>query len=355
VQTLKEHEEGKTPRRHRLEDPSLITLPGYAIDKKAQVSQISRGQQVPYVITVHAVDVSGKATLVDYIPSGFAYVPGSTRVAGAAVEPKIEGRTLTLDLDVRVGEDTKVEYILAATGAAPLGTYRNRAQIFQPGQPTKPISVIASAEVEIVPDPLFDCGDLIGKVFDDRNRNGYQDNDEPGLPGARVATVQGMLITTDQHGRFNVACADLPNGRIGSTYIMKLDPRSLPTGYRILSENPRTVRLTAGKVSRLNFAASIGRVVRLDINDAAFLPGEISLQPAWEKELAKLVETLEAEPSVLRLSYIDAGTERSLAGQRLSHLRSMISELWKERSNRYRLEIEAKMITLPNVATSNTP
>ena len=352
VQTLKEYGEGKAPQRHPLEEPSLVTLPGYAIDKKAQVSQISRGQHVPYVIDVRAVDVSGKATLVDHIPSGFVYVPGSARVAGAAVEPKIERRTLTFDLDVQVGVDTKVEYILAVTGAVPLGAYQNRAQIFQHGQPTKPVSVIASGEVEVIPDPVFDCGDLIGKVFDDRNRNGYQDNDEPGLAGARVVTVQGMLITTDQHGRFNVACADLPNGRIGSTYIMKLDSRSLTTGYRILSENPRTVRLTAGKVSRLNFAASIGRVVRLDINDAAFLPGEISLQPAWEKELAKLIETLETEPSVLRLSYIDAGTERRLAAQRLTHLRNMVSGLWKERSNRYRLEIEAKMITVPSVAVS---
>src|SRR5690606_18392206 len=132
-----------------------------------------------------------------------------------------------------------IEYVLVATGAVSLGTHKNSAQIFQLGELAKPISVIASDEVEVIPDPVMDCGDVIGRVFDDRNRNGYQDDNEPGLPGARVATVNGMLITTDAHGRFNVACADLPHGRIGSTYLMKLDPRSLPTGYRIISENPR--------------------------------------------------------------------------------------------------------------------
>lgn len=32
-----------------------------------------------------------------------------------------------------------------------------------------------------MPDPTFDCTDIIGKVFDDRNANGSQDEGEPGL------------------------------------------------------------------------------------------------------------------------------------------------------------------------------
>ena len=36
----------------------------------------------------------------------------------------------------------------------------------------------ATATVRIVPDPTFDCTDVTGKVFDDANRNGYQDGDE---------------------------------------------------------------------------------------------------------------------------------------------------------------------------------
>src|SRR5690606_15209497 len=123
------------------------------------------------------------------------------------------------------------------------------------------------ADVEVMPEPVFDCGDIIGKVFNDRNRNGYQDDGETGLPGARVTSIDGMRITADGHGRFHAACADLPNGRVGSSYIMKLDPRSRPTGYRIISENPRVVRLTAGKMSQVNFAASLTRVVRLDLSN----------------------------------------------------------------------------------------
>ncbi|MCT7377592.1 hypothetical protein [Chelativorans salis] len=205
------------------------------------------------------------------------------------------------------------------------------------------VSNVATAEVEVVIEPIFDCGDVIGKVFDDINRNGYQDEGEPGLADVRVATVDGLLITTDQHGRFNVACADLPDGRIGSTFIMKLDPRTLPTGYRIVSENPRTVRLTAGKASRVNFAAAVGRVVRLDLNDAAFEPGLADLRPEWLVQLPRLISLLEVEESVLRLAYIDAAADRKLAGHRARKLRRTIADLWKVRPRRYRLEIETRI------------
>ena len=99
------------------------------------------------------------------------------------------------------------------------------------------------------PDPLFDCSELIGKVFDDKNKNGYQDDGEPGMPGVRLATAKGLLVTTDQHGRYHIACAAIPNGQIGSNFILKVDENTLPTGYHLTSENPRVERLTRGKLS----------------------------------------------------------------------------------------------------------
>ena len=53
---------------------------------------------------------------------------------------------------------------------------------------------------------------------------------------------------------------------IGSNFIVKLDPRTLPTGYRVTTENPRKVRLTRGKMVKLNFGAAITRLVKLDLN-----------------------------------------------------------------------------------------
>ena len=47
----------------------------------------------------------------------------------------------------------------------------------------------ATATVRLVPDPTFDCTDVTGKVFNDNNRNGRQDDGEEGLSGVRVVTA----------------------------------------------------------------------------------------------------------------------------------------------------------------------
>ena len=74
--------------------------------------------------------------------------------------------------------------------------------------------------MRVTPDPTFDCAGVIGKVFDDKNRNGYQDKGELGLANVRLATVRGLLVTTDKYGRYHVACADVPNPDRGSNFIM---------------------------------------------------------------------------------------------------------------------------------------
>ncbi|MCR4266713.1 hypothetical protein NUU27_11030, partial [Nitratireductor sp. ZSWI3] len=207
------------------------------------------------------------------------------------------------------------------------------------------VSRVASAVVEVVVEAVFDCGDILGKVFDDKNRNGYQDAGEPGLAGVRVATVKGLLVTSDQHGRFHVACAELPDQRIGTNYILKLDPRSLPSGYRLTSENPRVVRLTAGKASEFAFAAALGRVVRLDLTAAAFEGGSAALRPEWQARLGQVLALLDKEPSVLRLAYAEAGGSKSLARKRLGLLRRQLEEEWRSLGGRYRLEIETRIHT----------
>jgi large repetitive protein len=93
-------------------------------------------------------------------------------------------------------------------------------------------------------------------VFEDRNRNGYQDEGEQGLPGARLATVNGQLVTTDAQGRYHISCAAVPDARIGSNFVLKLDSRTLPLGWEVTTDNPRSIRLTRGKFGELNFGVA---------------------------------------------------------------------------------------------------
>ena len=124
---------------------------------------------------------------------------------------------------------------------------------------------------------------------------------------------------------------------------MKLDPRTLPTGYRLTTENPRVVRLTAGKMTELNFGASIGRVVRLDLKGEAFMSGKADLDERWAEGLDQLVQVLAQEQSVLRLFYIDTATDPELAEARVRHLKELIADRWRQRKRAYPLNIETRV------------
>jgi large repetitive protein len=316
------------------------TVTGQQFRKTALKPNIRRGETVPYVIQIRNVPLN-PARVVDLMPQGFNFVAGSARVNGAAVTPIRKGASLTFDNLVPVNKLVRIELTLVATGSATTGTAVNRAQLINPA--TGVVIATAQASVTISPEHVFDCSDIIGKVYDDKNRNAYQDEGEPGLPGVRVATVKGLLITTDKFGRFHVACGEIPDADIGSNFIMKVDARTLPTGYRMTTENPRTVRLTRGKVTKINFGAAITRVVKLDLNGAVFTGGT-ELKPKWHGTVNALIRHLDREPSVLRINYSSGGESNAVSEARLNAIRDLIAKRWALRPNRYKLPIETRII-----------
>jgi hypothetical protein len=242
------------------------------------------------------------------------------------------------------------------------GQFENIA--FVQGRDGATISNIASAMLEVPPEAVFDCSEVIGRVFDDRNLNGYQDgipeidrslitdqtfdsgkfsappveppSAEKGLPGARLATVDGTIITTDEYGRYSVPCAALP-ADIGSNFTLKLDTTSLPTGYSVTSENPRTMRLTPGTVTRMNFGAGLADVIDVSLTNAAFPNGQPSA--ALSQGVQQLVTQLSGAPSVLKLRYYTNGESRDVARARLDAVEAMLRDAWPS-GGRYSLVIE---------------
>ena len=220
---------------------------------------------------------------------------------------------------------------------APTGKLTNQAYLTDPSN-GKVVSNVATATIERSPEHVFDCSDVIGKVFDDENHNGYQDQGEPGLAGVRVVTVNGTRITTDEHGRYHVPCAELPS-KIGSNFILKVDARSLPTGYRLTSENPRVERLTAGKFAKMNFGASISNVVRIDLNRKAFTQdGQITNYV--QGYLVNLIDEMENKPSVVRLTYVfNDGQSEKVAQKLVKVVDKFIRKEWRKKGQ-YKLNIE---------------
>ncbi|WP_428820349.1 hypothetical protein [Microbulbifer sp. MCCC 1A16149] len=316
-----------------------------ALTKTSAMTNVTRSQLVPYTITftnTMAVPLTD-LQLVDYFPAGFKYVAGSANLDGVPVEPEVNGLQLQWPHLRAEGEQTRTLKLLLVVGSGVgEGKYVNRARMFNElsGQQA---SGEASATVRVVPDPTFDCTDVIGKVYDDKNLNGYQDSGEGGVPGARVVTAQGLRATTDAHGRFHITCAAVPNPDRGSNFVLKLDDRSLPSGYRLTTENPRVERATRGKMLEFNFGTSLHRVVRLDLAEAVFEPGSTELRPQWHSRTELLLEKLQDAPSVLRLSYLAENEDPALVDARLETIKARIAEDWAALDCCYPLNIETEI------------
>ena len=218
------------------------------------------GDIVPYEITVQNQEAFQRndVDVVDVLPAGMRYIRGSGFVGGVAQEPETDnaGRELVWR-DQVIPANGSVTYSLSMViGAGVTRGEKINTGLAEDGGTGDPISNRGTAVVQIVPSSVFDCSELIGKVFEDANYNGYQDEGEPGVPGVRLATVNGQLVTTDEFGRYHIACAAVPNARMGANYILKLDPRSLPLGWDTTTGNPRSIRLTRGKFGELNFGVA---------------------------------------------------------------------------------------------------
>jgi large repetitive protein len=315
-----------------------------AISKTTPQLNVTRGQMVPYVITVNnragllLTDVS----IVDRMPPGFSYVKGSALLDGVPTEPSVAGGALSWSGLIIAGTQVRTMKLLLVVGAGVTeGEYVNRAQALN-GVTGNAMSGEASATVRIVPDPNFDCTDVIGKVFNDANRNGLQDDGEAGLPGVRVVTAQGLQATTDRYGRFHITCAITPNENRGSNFVLKLDDRTLPSGFRMSTDRLQIKRATRGKGLKFDFGASIHRVVAIDLSDAAFEPGKTEIRVQWRPRLDVLLGELRKAPSVLRLSYVADTEDEALVEQRVQAVKQQLTEAWDAKDS-YVLTIEPEV------------
>lgn len=76
---------------------------------------------------------------------------------------------------------------------------------------------------------------------------------EDGIPGVRLLTVEGIIIETDQYGRYHVPDQWVLNKK-GKQFLVKVDSDSLPTGMTVISENPKVLRITPHALTKFNFS-----------------------------------------------------------------------------------------------------
>ncbi|WP_303906204.1 isopeptide-forming domain-containing fimbrial protein [Thiohalomonas denitrificans] len=323
-------------------DPELDTA--IAITKTSSRVNVSRGEHVAYTITIRNTlgTTLQDLSIVDSFPAGFKYVEDSGRIDGKPVEPEANGLQLSwTNLELGAESQHTIQMLFIVGSGVSEGEYVNRAQVINSFS-RENVSGEASATVRVVPDPTFDCTDITGKVFDDTNLDGAQDGNEKGLQGVRLVTARGLIAKTDEYGRFHITCAVIPNESRGSNFILKLDDRSLPTGFRVTTENPRVQRATRGKMMRFNFGATAHRVVRLDVADGVFEPDSTEMRLQWKPRMELLLEELRKSPSVVRIAYLADVEQPSLVKRRLRALRKSITGKWEELNCCYPLTVETE-------------
>jgi len=158
-----------------------------------------------------------------------------------------------------------------------------------------------------------------------------------------VVTARGLAAKTDTHGRYHITCAITPHESRGSNFVLKLDDRTLPSGFRSSTRPVQVQRATRGKALRVNFGASIHRVVGLDMADAVFEPDSTEMRDLWLTRIDLLLQELQKGPAVLRLSYVADVESEALVERRLNTMQDQIMAAWQDLNCCYELVIEPEI------------
>jgi len=199
-----------------------------SIIKQANKKTATAGDIVTYTVNITNLSSTLTATgvlVTDNLPHGFKYVSGSTLIDGAGAADPTGTSSVVWSLGTLSPQATKRLSYRARVGPdTSIGKAQNSATISATigGNPAS--AGPSTATIEIREGLFSDRGILIGKVFEDKNGNGIQDKDEPGIPNVSLIMEDGTVITTDEFGRYSV-----PNIEKGM-HVIRLDQRVAPGG-----------------------------------------------------------------------------------------------------------------------------
>jgi len=217
------------------------------LDLTADALEVGVGEAIPYTIVVRnpGTLVVTNVQVAVQLPVGARYVSRSAIGADSAVvaggrlilysaAPLVPGtsRTLRYVAALISAPGTVAEARAVATGQVPGGLA---------GSPE------AIAWVQIRRAWPMETRAAIGKVWVDANGDGMQGAGEAGLANVDIWTEDGMVATTDSTGKFSFS-----NVRPGR-HAFRLDPRSIPDGYRLASEDIQLVDASGWTTPRVDF------------------------------------------------------------------------------------------------------
>lgn len=248
--------------------PSVYFSQGQVLEitKRANKKEVVVGDVVTYTVEIKNKTAKNvvEVRLHDFVPPNFKYLKGSARLNGAALADPGGNRPVVFAIGtVPARADTNgngqadpgepgyfvLGYQLVVGAGATPKAYVNTAVAIDVCDQCR-ISGEASAQVAVVLDPVFDLGTIIGKVFEDKNRNGWQDKEEEGVPGAMVVLDDGTYALADQYGRYHFP-AVMPGQRL-----VKINLQALAFGATTSNDEARVVTVTPGVLAKANFGVA---------------------------------------------------------------------------------------------------
>ncbi len=246
-------------------DSTLCQQNQVKLTKSADRASAAPGDTVIYRLSIRNTSDGAlkNVSVSDQLPFGFQFLPQAVRgeLSNQTIPIQVTqaGQTVTLSAATMlpVGSTLNIVYAAKLSTDAIRGTGKNYANV---------VSHRADNNAEVKDGPaiqqvilsaglMTNCGTIIGRVFEDHNFDGEQQNGEPGIPNAVVYLEDGNRVTTDAKGLFSVKCA-LPGYHTGV-----LDPMSVPgyqmaPNHRFIERNSpsRLVRLEPNGMARMNFA-----------------------------------------------------------------------------------------------------
>jgi uncharacterized repeat protein (TIGR01451 family) len=239
------------------------------IIKSADRATAEPGDTVIYLLTLRNQsdkDIT-KLSAIDTLPLGMRLRPESVRAqlgtTPAPVTVTQQGNVVTFNINklgfvVPARQSVNLAYAVTLDTDAIRGTGRNSATFT--ATRTDGTSVFdgpATHLLSIRQGLIRDTGTIIGRVFVDKNFDGEQQANEPGIPNAVIFMDDGNRVTTDVNGMFSVQSA-VAGYRTGVLDLSSLPGYTLaPNRYfRERNSLSRLVKLAPGGIVRLNFGVT---------------------------------------------------------------------------------------------------
>jgi uncharacterized repeat protein (TIGR01451 family) len=259
---------------------SLLSLQGVGVSacdakpiqivKSADRASAEPGDTVVYRLTLRNLSDTDiiNPTVTDTLPLGLFLRPESVKVQmGTTVHPvsiSQSGSTTTFKVGapgfiIPAKQVVNLVYAVTLDADAVRGTGRNTASLTALRQDNNlPVTDgPVGYQLTIRQGLIRDTGTLLGRVFIDKNFDGEQQPNEPGVPNAVVFLDDGNRITTDANGLFSVQSA-ATGYRTGVLDLGSLPGYTLAPNIRFIERNSlsRLVKIAPGGIVRMNFGVT---------------------------------------------------------------------------------------------------